>query len=121
MNGLGGIISQYLQNSNIAATLLDAALKSFVVLALAGGLCVFCRRASAATRHLVWLLAVACLPCLPLFSSMLPSWQRPLWSVTTVLDAGNRVSLALDLAPGKDAENSTRGTESSMPGRGTSN
>lgn len=99
MNPLVETASNYIQHSNFAALLLDALLKSIVVLTLAGGLCLGLRRASAATRHLIWFLAVASLPFLPLLSSMLPSWQRPLWSVSSSLVSGNQVSLALDLAP----------------------
>ena len=91
-------ISNYVPNSNFTAAFLDASIKSFAILALAGGVCLCWRRASAATRHLIWFLAVACLPCLPLISSMLPSWKRPLWSVSTSLDSGNHFSLTLELA-----------------------
>ena len=100
MNSWITLVSRTVQNSHCVALFLDAFLKSFIVLALAGGVCVLWRRSSAATRHLIWFLAVTSLPCLPLLSSMLPSWQRPLWSVSTGYDSGNRVSLALELAPG---------------------
>src|SRR5215207_1881798 len=33
------------------------------------------RRASAATRHLVWLLAIVALLALPLFAAVLPAWR----------------------------------------------
>lgn len=92
-------LSNFIQTSHFAAWFFDALLKSFVVLALAGGICVLSRRASAATRHLIWFLAVASLPCLPLLTSMLPSWERPLWSVSTGFDPGNQVSLALEFSP----------------------
>ena len=87
-------------NSYGAALLCDAFLKSFVVLALAGGVCVLWRRSAAATRHLIWFLAVASLPCLPLLASLLPSWPKPLWLVSTGYESGNRISLALELTPG---------------------
>ncbi|MGD0745495.1 MAG: M56 family metallopeptidase [Verrucomicrobiota bacterium] len=91
---------QGIQNFHFTALFLDMVLKSFVVLALAGGVCALLRRSSAATRHLIWLLAVASLPCLPLLALVLPSWQKPLWSVATGFDSGNQVSLTLELAPG---------------------
>jgi beta-lactamase regulating signal transducer with metallopeptidase domain len=99
MNPLIETVSNYIQHSNFAAMFLDALIKSFVVLAFAGGLSLGSRRASAATRHLIWFLAVVSLPFLPLFSSVLPSWQRPLWSVSTGFNSGNQVSLSLELAP----------------------
>ena len=97
-------LSNFIQNAHFAAWFFDALLKSFIVLALAGGVCALSRRASAATRHLVWFLAVASLPCLPLLTSMSPSWEKPLWSVSTGFDAGNQVSLALNLSPGTKSE-----------------
>ena len=99
MNGVIEAVSNFIRDSHLAALLFDALLKSFVVLALAGGLCLIWRRASAAARHLIWFLAVASLPFLPLLSSVLPSWNKPLWSVSTSLVSGNQVSLALELVP----------------------
>jgi beta-lactamase regulating signal transducer with metallopeptidase domain len=100
MNTWFAFVSHSIQNSHCAALFLDAFLKSFVVLALAGGVCALWKRSSAATRHLIWFLAVVSLPCLPLLISTLPSWQRPLWSVSTGFDSGNQISVALELAPG---------------------
>ena len=100
MNSPIGIISHFIQTSSFAALFLDTLLKSFVVLTVAGGLCLCWRRAAAATRHWIWFLAVISLPFLPLLSSLLPSWQRPLWSVSTGFNSGNQISLVLELAPG---------------------
>ena len=100
MNTWFVFVSHSIASSYGAALLCDAFLKSYVVLVLAGGACVLWRRSAAATRHLIWFLAVASLPCLPLLSSLLPSGPKPLWSVSTGYDSGNRVSLALELAPG---------------------
>jgi beta-lactamase regulating signal transducer with metallopeptidase domain len=36
--------------------------------------CVFCRRASAASRHIVWTLAISCLLLLPIASTVMPTW-----------------------------------------------
>src|SRR5437667_843156 len=94
------LISDYVQSSSLAGSLVDASLKSFTALALAGICCVCWRRASAATRHLVWFVAVLSLPCVPLLCLLLPSWQRPLWSVSTSIEAGNELSLVLNLVPG---------------------
>jgi beta-lactamase regulating signal transducer with metallopeptidase domain len=99
MNDVIEAVSNFTRNSHLAALLLDALLKSFVVLALAGGSGLIWRRASAAARHLMWFLAVASLPFLPLLSSVLPSWNKPFWSVSTSLVSGNQVSLTLELAP----------------------
>ena len=100
MHAIAHLVSGYLQNSQCAALVFDAWLKSLVVLALAGALCGAWRRASAAARHLIWLFAVISLPCLPLLSALLSSWEKPLWSVATRFDSANQVSLALEFAPG---------------------
>ena len=57
--------------------LLDASIKSVIVLALAAGLNLVLKRSSAAFRHLIWLLAVVSCLCLPVISMTLPSWQLP--------------------------------------------
>src|SRR6266851_10096783 len=119
MNKLIEIGSSYLQNSNLAAVFLDAWLKSFVVLALAGGLCIGWRSASAATRHWVWFLAVASLVCLPWLSSTVPAWQRPLWAVSTDLNSGNLLTLAIEFAPDRGSRILGHETPTALTGTGT--
>ena len=58
--------------------LLDASIKSVIVLALAAGLNLALKRSSAAFRHLIWLLAVVSCLCLPVISVTLPSWRLPI-------------------------------------------
>jgi len=99
MNTLLANITHYLQNSALTALFCDAWLKSLAVLAVAGGLCFLLRRAAAAARHWIWFLALASLPVLGLLAGIPHAWQRPLWSVSTGLTAGNEVSLVLNLAP----------------------
>jgi beta-lactamase regulating signal transducer with metallopeptidase domain len=101
------LLSKPVQDAHFTALFLDAMIKSFVVLALAAGTCALWRRASAATRHLVWFSAVACLPCLPLLTASLPSGQKALWSISAGYDSANQVSLGLELAPGKNFGAST--------------
>ncbi len=66
--------------------LADASLKGFVVLGVAGFATVAARRASAATRHLVWASAVAAMLALPLLSAVLPTWtaEMPLPKLPSV-------------------------------------
>jgi len=54
--------------------LLDAAVKGLVLLAVAGVLVLAMRKASAAARQVVWLLALGALIVLPIASAALPSW-----------------------------------------------
>src|SRR5262245_54823383 len=63
--------------SDLPPALLDAALKGTALLAVAGLLALALRRASAATRHLLWALALAGLLALPVLSLLLPRWQLP--------------------------------------------
>ena len=106
MNTLIQTISNYLQHAAFTAPFFDAWLKSLVVLAVAAGLCLLLPRAAAATRHWVWFLAVASLPCLLLLACLPHSWHRPLWSVSTGINSGNQFSLTLNLAPAGGAGNS---------------
>jgi beta-lactamase regulating signal transducer with metallopeptidase domain/tetratricopeptide (TPR) repeat protein len=99
MNALIHTVANYLQHSALTAPFLDAWLKSVIVLAVAAGLCFILPRAAAATRHWLWFLAVASLPCLLLLAWLPHSWQKPLWSISTGFNSGNQFSLALNLAP----------------------
>jgi beta-lactamase regulating signal transducer with metallopeptidase domain len=54
---------------------LDATLKSVFILALATLVILCWPRATAATRHMIWLLAVISLLILPAFSLILPPWN----------------------------------------------
>ncbi len=61
----------------VAVWLLALALKSALLLGAAGLLCLVLRRASAAARHLVWLLAVVGVLGLPLLSLLVPPLHLP--------------------------------------------
>ena len=54
---------------------LDAAVKSVVILAAAGLAVLVMRRASAATRHCVWFVAMTSLLLLPALDVTLPGWR----------------------------------------------
>lgn len=60
------------------AVLLDATVKGTVILILAGCLTLIFRRTSAATRHMIWLLAVVALVALPVLSATLTAWRIPI-------------------------------------------
>lgn len=89
----------HLQSARFAGLFLDTLLKSLVVLALAGGVCALWRKASSATRHLIWFLAVVSLLCLPMLNSTRSGWQKPVWAISSAVSSGNQVSLALELTP----------------------
>ena len=60
--------------------LADATIKGLSILLLASALHIAMRRASAASRHLLWCLALSSLLALPVLSSFLPAWQVPILS-----------------------------------------
>ena len=60
--------------------LVDSAIKGTVLLMLAAVAALILRRDSAATRHLVWLLAIVAILVVPVLSAMLPQWRvLPTW------------------------------------------
>jgi beta-lactamase regulating signal transducer with metallopeptidase domain len=61
--------------------LADSAVKGTVLLVVAAIAALILRRDSAATRHLVWLLAIVALLVVPVLSAMLPEWRvLPEWA-----------------------------------------
>ncbi len=115
MNSWTAIVAHSLQHSQLAAGFLDAFLKSFVILIVAGGVCLCWRRGAASARHLVWFLAVAGLLCLPGLSGLMPAWQRPLWTVGTRADSGNELTLTLEFAPARATTASVRQAPAPSP------
>src|SRR5215510_6314180 len=71
------ILIQRAELSSWLEHLVAASIKGALVLLVAAALCVFLRRASAASRHLVWSLALAGLIALPVLSFELPAWHIP--------------------------------------------
>src|SRR5882672_7493066 len=72
--------------------LVDSAIKGTALLALAAVAAMILRRDSAATRHLVWLLAMVALLAVPVLSALLPQWRvLPEWAslppATVVVDS----------------------------------
>ncbi|HWK10220.1 MAG TPA: M56 family metallopeptidase, partial [Vicinamibacterales bacterium] len=67
----------------------DAIAKATIVLATAGVLTVVLRRASAASRHLIWTLALLSALALPVFSLALPKWQVGLVKLRAELPAAS--------------------------------
>lgn len=61
--------------------LVDSAIKGALILVLAAFAAMLLRRDSAATRHLVWLVAIVAMLVIPVLSLMLPQWQvLPAWA-----------------------------------------
>src|SRR5262245_5573729 len=78
------------QSIALIQLLLDAFIKSVIILSVAGLVAGSLRRASAASRHLVWSLAMASLLALPVLSVALPSWRiAALPSLATVASVDN--------------------------------
>jgi HEAT repeat protein/beta-lactamase regulating signal transducer with metallopeptidase domain len=73
----------------------DAALKSTLLLALAALLAAGLRRSTAATRHLVWTLGLFCALAAPVLSLALPRWQLPIVTISTpAADTSDAVAAA---------------------------
>lgn len=68
-------------SSAASLLLVDSAVKGTALLALAAIAALILRRDSAATRHLVWLLAIVAMLAVPVLSAMLPQWRvLPQWA-----------------------------------------
>jgi beta-lactamase regulating signal transducer with metallopeptidase domain len=79
--------------------LLDMALKGVFILLVAGALVATCKRASAAARHLLWSIAVACLLALPVFELVLPDWQVPVFPALLQSTSAETESPAISQPP----------------------
>ena len=83
MNRTIGTVAGVLSASSLL--LVDSAVKGTVLLAVAAAAALMLRRDSAATRHLVWLMAIAAMLVVPLLSAMLPQWRvLPAWMNSTI-------------------------------------
>jgi hypothetical protein len=83
--------------SKALPVLVDASLKGAILLAAAGLLTLAMRRASAAQRHLVWVLALGSTLALPMLSVLLPAWRiLPRWpgQSTTATVESPKIELA---------------------------
>jgi len=94
MNTLIGLL-EGIKSAQCTALVLDALLKSFVVLGLAGLVCHFWRGAASSTRHLTWFLALSGLLLLPLANPVRTLGARPVWTVYQGESSGSQVSLAV--------------------------
>jgi beta-lactamase regulating signal transducer with metallopeptidase domain len=115
MNSWIAIVTHWLQHSPLAAEFPDLLVKSFVILIGAGGVCLCWGRGAASARHLVWLLAMGGLLCLPGLSGLMPAWQRPLWTVGTRADSGNELTLTLEFMPAQATTASVRQAATPSP------
>lgn len=90
--------------SGLLLFLADAAVKGTALLALAAIAAAALRRDSAATRHLVWLVAVVALLVVPALSAVLPGWRvLPGWAAVPPEPAVVRPTAAAIPAPAAPA------------------
>jgi beta-lactamase regulating signal transducer with metallopeptidase domain/protocatechuate 3,4-dioxygenase beta subunit len=93
MNIWGTIISP------LAGILLDASIKSAVVLLAATGVSMVMRRVSAAARHLVWSIAVAAVILLPALSLALPQWQIAVLPASSPAELHGKSAAVFEMIP----------------------
>jgi HEAT repeat protein/beta-lactamase regulating signal transducer with metallopeptidase domain len=98
LNGLDGLV----------LPALDALVKVTLVLGLAASAAFALGRASAATRHLVWSLALASAVAIPALSFALPRWQLPI--VTLTAESAPVVALEPVTPPAPPTSRHTRTT-----------
>lgn len=114
------------------AVIVDASLKGMLLLALACVVVLLMRRASAANRHQVWLLAVVSLLLLPVLSGVLPGWRvlpqwvgpglpvtpRPSVSVAAPLHPDPEELPAIRVSPGQAENSNSPDSRSNTPWQG---
>jgi beta-lactamase regulating signal transducer with metallopeptidase domain len=99
MNSWMEIVVRSLQNAGLVAFILDAFVKSLVILVVAAGVCLAWRRGAASARHLLWFLALVGCLFVPAVSRMLPVSPRPLWALQAHSGSGNEATLTFEFAP----------------------
>ncbi|MHA3770757.1 penicillin-binding transpeptidase domain-containing protein [Verrucomicrobiota bacterium sgz303538] len=88
----------------VLLTLLDTAAKGFAVFAVAILVALTLRRASAATRHLVWASALICALALPFCAWFLPQWRvLPAWMSWEEMPRRIAVAAPVAVVPEADA------------------
>src|SRR5215475_10699728 len=97
------------QSIALIQLLLDTLIKGAIILSVAGLLAASLRRESAASRHLVWSVALASLLALPILSFVLPSFQiAALPSLATIAAPDVSVEAAPDVSVEASVENGSR-------------
>ncbi|HXR06648.1 MAG TPA: M56 family metallopeptidase, partial [Candidatus Acidoferrum sp.] len=79
MNTLDSLLLTF-SSPRAANTLFESAGKSFLILAAIFLVALLFRRSAAATRHFIWLGALASLLALPLAVVLTPRWSGPAWT-----------------------------------------
>jgi beta-lactamase regulating signal transducer with metallopeptidase domain len=80
--------------------LFDSAVKGTALLLVAGAAAVVLKRDSAATRHLVWLVAIVGLLLTPLLSALLPGWRvLPAWADISATTVAADASASPEISP----------------------
>ncbi len=79
MNIIHEIVST-ISSPRAVAAFSEAAGKSFLILAAAIPLALWCRKSAAATRHFLWLAVLASLLALPEATIFAPRWSGPVWA-----------------------------------------
>jgi len=83
MNDLLSIISSSLSSSEWSNIIISTMLKGMLFLLAAIIINSFIKRASSATRHLIWNLAIIALLLLPILSLIVPVWEVPIISTNS--------------------------------------
>ena len=80
--------------------LVDSAVKGTVLVVLTAGVAMLLKRDSAATRHLVWLLAIFAMLGVPVLSAMLPQWRvLPAWASHSPRPTADNISPSSQAGP----------------------
>src|SRR5690349_4142979 len=112
-----GSIGLLTQSSVWLDIAIDVTIKGTFILLIAAGL-VYSFRRSAASRHMIWSLALGSFLALPLLAVALPRWQVAILPASMGRSAGNstQVNRAADsIAPERRARHESQSTSAPLP------
>ncbi len=95
----------------------EVLVKGTILLLFAAVVALALRRASAATRHLVWTLALSAMLALPVLVLTLPAWEVPIFSSSPSVTASEATRIHLESSPNPMKDQPVQVTAARQPAK----